>query len=69
MGHTVDAKVETRLPPAKKSGPHLLQKFALDNGEVEWWSFQCENYTCQPTLTKGKPTPDFLKHWNAARKL
>lgn len=72
MGHTVDAKVETRTLPPSTSGPHLLQSFKMEKGEThpdEWWIFTCREYRCDYQMHTGKPPPDFQKLWNRARRL
>ena len=70
MGHTVDAKVETRLLPPSPDGPHLLQHFhMLEKGQSdEWWAFTCKAYRCDYVLEK-IPTPELLRLWNEGRRL
>lgn len=70
MGHSIEAKVETRLPSRRSpSGPHLLQYFQVEDGEDEWWSFTCLGLKCKPTLFKGRPPESFLGAWKRARPL
>jgi hypothetical protein len=71
MGHTVDAKVETRLLPPSTDGPHVLQHFhMLEPGRPdEWWTFTCKGYRCDYKLHKGSATSDFLRVWGQAKKL
>lgn len=70
MGHSIEAKVETRLPNRRSpSGPHLLQYFEVADGEDEWWSFTCQGLKCKPTLFKGKPPGNLLSAWRTARPL
>jgi hypothetical protein len=70
MGHSIEAKVETRLPerPAV-AGPHLLQHFAVEGGEDEWWVFTCKDHQCSPQVFKGKPPQAFLVTWKKAKRL
>ncbi|MGZ3239321.1 MAG: hypothetical protein ACXWIN_09785 [Burkholderiaceae bacterium] len=71
MGHTVEAKVETRLLPPTKEGPHLLQFFKMAKGEGpdEGWVFTCKNYKCDFQLYKGKMPQKFNQLWNRASPL
>jgi hypothetical protein len=70
MGHSIEAKVETRLPERPTAlGPHLLQHFAVEDGEDEWWSFTCRDLRCSPDVVKGKPPQSFLAHWKRAKRL
>jgi len=46
MGHSLDAKVETRALAATPAGPNLMQQFRLDDGKTEWWVFHCEKFKC-----------------------
>jgi hypothetical protein len=70
MGHSIEAKVETRLPTHPSlSGPHLLQYFQVEDGQDEWWSFSCRQLKCTPTLFKGEPSESFLSAWRAAKPL
>ena len=69
MGHSVDAKVETRILPPSDNGPHLLQFFDMEEGPGEWWSFTCINYRCDYQMQLNKPTDDFIRLWNKAKKL
>jgi hypothetical protein len=68
-GHSIDARVETRLPDQAPSGPHLLQYFDVEDGEDEWWSFRCEGLRCKPELFEGKAPEWFAVAWNGARPL
>jgi hypothetical protein len=71
MGHTVDAKVETRSLPPSIEGPHLLQfyKMAKGEGPNESWAFSCKNYKCDFQLYKGKMPSEFKKLWSKATPL
>ena len=66
-GHSIDAAVETRVPVQPDlAGPHLLQHFAIEDGEDEWWSFACKELECEPEMTKGKPPARLLDQWKKA---
>jgi hypothetical protein len=70
MGHSIESKVETRLPyPRNPSSPHLLQYFQVEEGVDEWWSFSCRQLKCKPTLSAGKPPESFLSAWRTAKPL
>lgn len=69
MGHSIDAKVETRLPEQSSSGQHLLQYFDVENGEDEWWSFSCQGLRCKPKVFKGQAPDWFTALWNRAERL
>jgi len=69
-GHSIDAKVETRLPQSPVAGgPHLLQHFDVEGGPAEWWSFTCIARRCNATKYTGKAPAAFLSRWNSARPL
>jgi hypothetical protein len=69
MGHSIDAKVETRLPGQTISGPHLLQYFDVEDGEDEWWSFRCEALRCKSQVFKGEAPAWFAAMWSKAQPL
>jgi len=71
MGHTVDAKVETRTLPPSVNGPHLLQFFKMDKGEGpdEWWAFTCKDYRCDYEMYKKAPPAKFFGLWKRAKRL
>lgn len=69
MGHTVDAKVETRILPPSIQGPHLLQYFDMKEQPDEWWAFTCLNYRCDYNMYLSKPPDDFKKLWRKAKRL
>jgi hypothetical protein len=60
-GHSVDAKVETRVLAATPGGPHLIQQFRLDDGKTEWWVFRCEKFKCDYEMYDELPS----KYWQA----
>jgi hypothetical protein len=68
MGHSVDAKVETRALPATPGGPHLMQEFRLDNGKTEWWVFRCANLKCDYEMHDELPSK-YRASWRSGRKL
>ena len=71
MGHTIDAKVETRVLPPSEGGPHLLQLFDVTEGEGvdEWWAFTCKGYRCDYKIYKDKAPPEFIILWEKAKRL
>lgn len=69
MGHTVDAKVETRILPPSDTGPHLLQFFEMEEGPNEWWAFTCKDYKCDYELYKKSAPDSFKKLWGKAKRL
>lgn len=69
MGHTVDAKVETRIPPLSEKGPHLLQLFKMEEGPDEWWAFTCKDYRCDYQLFKHKLPGELRVLWKKSRRL
>jgi hypothetical protein len=69
MGHTVDAKVETRILPSSDAGPHLLQFFDMEEGSDEWWAFTCKDYHCDFQLYKNTAPDSFKKLWDRANRL
>ena len=71
-GHSVEAKVETRIPKTPPTeGPHLMQKFRLtETGETEWWMFRCEGFRCGSHMVKArKLDPDLHRIWTKAGRL
>lgn len=72
LGHTIDAKVETRTLPASAKGPHLLQSFIMKKGEDrpdEWWTFTCKAFRCDYQMYTGQRPAEFKKLWDMGRKL
>jgi hypothetical protein len=70
MGHSVDAKVESRVPnPPNVEGPHLIQNFKLEDGTEEWWEFTCKGYKCDYNFSKGYAPEKLYKLWKGADKL
>jgi hypothetical protein len=71
MGHSVDAKVESRVPAAHAaSGPHLLQHYKFEDAtKDEWWVFVCRGLKCDYKLF-GRELPDrYRKSWQTAQTL
>lgn len=63
-GHSIDAKVETKIPKIFSEGsPHLIQHFKIDGDGEEWWVFKCSDYKCDfEFYKKGLPTR-YQKFW------
>lgn len=54
-GHSVDATVDTRIiQEFNNQGPHLMQRFELEEGGNEWWVFTCKGLKCDYKEYKGK---------------
>jgi hypothetical protein len=68
MGHSIDAKVETRALPATLEGPHLMQQFRLNNGKTEWWVFRCADMKCDYEMFDELPNK-YRSSWQSGRKL
>jgi hypothetical protein len=69
-GHSIEAKVETRLPPRPApNGIHVLQYFDLEDGADEWWAFRCKGWDCHPEVHVGEPPADFATAWKSASPL
>ena len=69
MGHSVDATVETRAVPPSEVGPHLLQRFELDNGTVEWWIFTCKDLKCDYEMTTSGLPKKYSVAWDKGRRM
>jgi hypothetical protein len=68
-GHSVDAKVETRVLATTKEGPHLMQQFRLDEGKTEWWVFRCEDLKCDYEMYADKLPSKYRPLWQRGMKL
>jgi len=68
MGHSVDAKVETRALPATPEGPHLMQRFRLDDGKTEWWVFRCQSLKCDYEMYEELPSK-YRQSWQRGKKV
>lgn len=72
MGHTVDAKVETRTLPPSLGGPHLLQSFKMGKEEKrpsEWWAFTCKDHRCDYEMHLDKAPASFRELWHKGKRL
>jgi len=69
MGHSVDAKVTTRIPEATKIGPHLMQRYDIEQGPKEWWIFTCKDMKCDYKLFLKKLPIQYEKQWNQGKQL
>jgi len=68
MGHSADAKVETRALAATPAGPHLMQQFRLEGGNTEWWVFHCEEFKCDYEMFDKLPGK-YRPSWQSGKKL
>ncbi len=68
MGHSVDAKVETRALAATSQGPHLMQQFRLDKGKTEWWVFRCQDLKCDYEMYDELPGK-YRQSWQSGKVL
>lgn len=69
-GHSIDAKVESRIPRAAGAqGPHLLQWFDVEEGTDEWWVFTCKGLKCDYRIYEKRLPHKYLDVWNKADKL
>jgi hypothetical protein len=71
MGHSVDAKVETRVPNGDAgSVPDLMQVFRyIYEKKVEWWVFSCERGRCDYQRFYGSLPEKYRGPWASADKL
>lgn len=69
-GHSVDATVDTRIIQVfSNQGPHLMQRFELEEGENEWWVFTCKGLKCDYKMYEGKLPQQYKTLWDKAEKL
>ena len=68
VGHSVDAKVETRALAATSEGPHLIQQFRFDDGKTEWWVFRCQDLKCDYEMYKELPSK-YRQSWQRGLKI
>jgi len=69
-GHSMDAKVETRVPaPEQPATPHLIQLFRLDDGKTEWWLFRCAGLRCDYELHMDRLPGQYLRAWLRGERL
>ena len=71
MGHSVDAKVETRVPKGDGvSVPDMMQEFRYtEEKKVEWWAFSCRRGQCDYRLFNGVLPEKYRISWSSADKL
>ena len=71
MGHSVDAKVETRIPQGDGvSAPDLIQTFRYtEEPKVEWWVFSCQRGQCDYQLFNGALPEKYRTSWASGKKL
>jgi hypothetical protein len=70
MGHSIDAEVDSRIPPVfNESGPHLIQNFDIKDGGEEWWIFTCKGYKCDYEMHVNQLPQEYIKLWENAEKL
>ena len=71
MGHSVDAKVETRIPQTE-SDPlvDMIQTFRYtEEKKTEWWLFSCKNGQCDYRMFTGALPQEYRSSWASADKL
>jgi hypothetical protein len=71
MGHSVDAKVETRTPKNDAGQlADLIQAFRYTEGKkTEWWIFSCKNGHCDYRMFNGTLPEKYRSSWASADKL
>jgi hypothetical protein len=69
MGHSVDAKVETRVIQSGMKGPHLIQHFILEEGGSEWWTFNCKELKCDYEFFKNSLPQKYNILWRNGQKI
>jgi hypothetical protein len=71
MGHSVDAKVETRIPSSKVGrGADLIQRFSYtEEKKTEWWVFSCKDGQCDYRMFDGSLPQEYRSSWASANKL
>jgi hypothetical protein len=70
MGHSVDAKVETRIPQSDAGHlADLIQAFRYtEENKTEWWVFFCTNSQCDYRMFNDLPE-EYRSLWASADKL
>jgi hypothetical protein len=71
MGHSIDAKVETRIP---KRDPgqlaDMIQAFRYtEEKKIEWWVFSCNNGQCVYHMFNGALPQKYRSSWASGDKL
>jgi len=71
MGHSVDAKVETRIPKSDAGQlADLIQTFRYtEEKNTEWWVFSCKNGQCDYRMFNGALPEKYRSSWVSADKL
>jgi len=71
MGHSVDAKVETRIPNSDAGRlADLIQTFRYtEEKKTEWWVFSCKNGQCDYRMFNGVLPLKYRSCWASADKL
>jgi len=71
MGHSVDAKVETRIPKSDTGQfADLIQTFRYtEEKKTEWWVFSCNNGQCDYHMFTGALPQKYRSAWASADKL
>jgi len=69
MGHSVDAKVNTRIVSNSPKDPHLIQRFDIEQGPKEWWIFTCKKMKCDYKYFMDKLPRQYEKLWSKGSSL
>jgi hypothetical protein len=71
MGHSVDAKVETRIPKSDAGQlADLIQMYRYtEEKKIEWWVFSCNNGQCDYRMFNGALPQKYRSSWALADKL
>lgn len=71
MGHSIDAKVETRIPKCDSGQlADLIQTFRYtEEDKTEWWVFSCRNRQCDYRMFSGALPQAYRSCWASADKL
>ena len=71
MGHSVDAKAETRIPKTDAGQlADLIQTFRYtEETKTEWWVFSCKNERCDYRMFNGSLPEKYRSSWASADKL
>jgi hypothetical protein len=71
MGHSVDAKVETRIPKSDAGqSADLIQAYRYtEEKKIEWWVFSCNNGLCDYRMFNDGLPQKYRSSWASADKL
>jgi hypothetical protein len=71
MGHSVDARLETRIPKSDAGQlADLIQTFRYtEEKKIEWWVFSCNNGQCDYRMFNGALPQEYRSLWASADKL